>query len=591
MKMVSRSTAAITFMALSAVFSTLAHAQTAPAQESSEFQPRSIWGGVAKISSSSVFSTLGDWLGTRLTGGTTGNVPAAGFVAQQTYPQQGYPQQGYPQQDYQQQQGQTGGIQGILGQLAQGAMIGAQQPAQASGLQGMVGQLVQGAVIGSLDSLANVISGRSRPGAQPGQSGAQQPYPQAGNLQPGYPAQPGYPGQADPMQQQGYPQAQAGYPQAQPYAPAAQGYAQTQGGYPQQDPGMQPQQGYPQAQTGYPQAYPQAQAGYPQPMPGQPQPYPQQAYPQAQASYPQPMPGQPQPQAYPQQGYPQTMPGQPQAQTYPQQAYPQAQTAYPQQMPGQPQQPGYPQQAYPQAQSGFPQQVPGQPPQPGYPQPPYPQAQPGYPQQFASAQPQQLGYPQQGYPQPGYPMVAGYAARSAILAENFFMPRDVVIGRPNKPLELQDKEANYQGVHVAIVTINAQGKPEAIRSVKDGFRSGERFKLRVVATFEGLVAIENINPKGEKKHIYPEGNNVVGIPQGKETLIPLGEDEWFELTGTTGKEQLVVTVRDRRAFGEAVSENRVFRQDEKYGTNFVQEVSPNKTFPVITQSLTFDHSL
>ncbi len=54
---------------------------------------------------------------------------------------------------------------------------------------------------------------------------------------------------------------------------------------------------------------------------------------------------------------------------------------------------------------------------------------------------------------------------------------------------------------------------------------------------------------------------------------------------------LVVTVRDRRAFGDAVSGNNIFRQDEKYGSNFVQEVSPNKTFPVITQSLTFDHSL
>ena len=188
-------------------------------------------------------------------------------------------------------------------------------------------------------------------------------------------------------------------------------------------------------------------------------------------------------------------------------------------------------------------------------------------------------------------MAAGFAPRSAASTENFFAARDVVIGRPNKPLELQDKEANYQGVHVAIVTINAQGKPAAVRSVKDGFRSGERFKLRVVATFEGLVAIENINPKGEKKHIYPENNNVVAIAQGRETLIPLGDEEWFELTGNTGKEQLVVTVRDRRAFGEVASPSNIFRQDEKYGTNFVQEVSPNKTFPVITQSLTFDHSL
>ena len=111
-----------------------------------------------------------------------------------------------------------------------------------------------------------------------------------------------------------------------------------------------------------------------------------------------------------------------------------------------------------------------------------------------------------------------------------------------------------------------------------------------MSTFEGLVAIDNINPKGEQKRVYPDGNNVVAIPLGQEVLLPLGADEWFELSGNTGKEQLVIAVRDRRAFGDAAATNRVFRQDENYGSNFVQEVSPGKTFPVITQSIAFSHS-
>ncbi|MDO8473082.1 MAG: hypothetical protein Q7T05_04610, partial [Dehalococcoidia bacterium] len=91
--------------------------------------------------------------------------------------------------------------------------------------------------------------------------------------------------------------------------------------------------------------------------------------------------------------------------------------------------------------------------------------------------------------------------------------------------------------------------------------------------------------------LYPGGSNVVAIPQGQEILIPLAADEWFELSGNTGREQLVITVRDRRSFGEgAASNHRVFRQDEKYGSNFVQEVAPGKTFPVITQSISFMHS-
>lgn len=114
MKMASRSTAAVTFMVLNAAFVSLAQAQAKPGEESPEFQSRSIWGGVAKVTGSSVFATLGEWLAPRLTGGTTGNLPANGFVAQQNYQQQGYPQQsgypqqpGYPQQDYQQQQAQA----------------------------------------------------------------------------------------------------------------------------------------------------------------------------------------------------------------------------------------------------------------------------------------------------------------------------------------------------------------------------------------------------------------------------------------------------------------------------------------------------
>ena len=491
-------------IAFSVVFALPSHAQSpAPAQESNEVQPRFIWGALIKILGSSVFSSFGDWLSSRLTGGMTGAIPQNGFAPS---PASGF-QPGVP------------------------------------GQPGVAGQMVQGAMIGAIDAFANmIVGGRQQQGMQPG-------VPFGGAMPAGYSmqGQPGFPGQGQP----GYPQqGQPGFPQ------------QAQSAYPQQQDASaypQPGQQFPQASPQYPQ---QAGQQFPQAAPQ----YPQQAgqqFPQAGAQYPQ------QPAGYPQQQQPV--------------GFPQQTAGYAQQPAGYPPQPApYPPQGYPQAQQPYP----GQPAA-------YPPSQPGYPPVQSNLQPSyppQAGYPQQGaYPQApaGYPM---YSRSATPITEQFVASRDVVLGRPTKPLEVQGKDPNYEGVHVAIVALDSTGKPTSVRSVSDGFKTGEKFKLRVVSTFEGLVAIDNINPKGEQKRVYPSGNDVVAIPLGQEVLLPLAADEWFELSGNTGKEQLVIAVRDRRAFGEAAAANRVFRQDEKYGSNFVQEVAPGKTFPVITQSITFAHT-
>ena len=606
-------------IAFSVVFALPSHAQSpAPAQESNEVQPRFIWGALIKILGSSVFSSFGDWLSSRLTGGMTGAIPQNGFAPS---PASGF-QPGVP------------------------------------GQPGVAGQMVQGAMIGAIDAFANmIVGGRQQQGMQPGVPfGGAMPAGYSMQGQPGFPGQgqPGYPQQGQP----GFPQqAQSAYPQQQD----ASAYPQPGQQFPQASPQYPQQAQFPQASPQYPQPgqqFPQASPQYPQPGQQFPQAspqYPQQAgqqFPQAAPQFPQqagqqfpqaspqyPQPGQQFPQAspqYPQQAgqqFPQASPQYPQqagqqfpqaSPQYPQQAgqqFPQAAPQYPQQAGQQfpqagaqyPQQPaGYPQQqqpvGFPQQTAGYAQQPAGYPPQPapyppqGYPQAQqpypgqpaaYPPSQPGYPPVQSNLQPSyppQAGYPQQGaYPQApaGYPM---YSRSATPITEQFVASRDVVLGRPTKPLEVQGKDPNYEGVHVAIVALDSTGKPTSVRSVSDGFKTGEKFKLRVVSTFEGLVAIDNINPKGEQKRVSPSGNDVVAIPLGQEVLLPLAADEWFELSGNTGKEQLVIAVRDRRAFGEAAAANRVFRQDEKYGSNFVQEVAPGKTFPVITQSITFAHT-
>lgn len=167
---------------------------------------------------------------------------------------------------------------------------------------------------------------------------------------------------------------------------------------------------------------------------------------------------------------------------------------------------------------------------------------------------------------------------------------DVVVGDPQSPLQINGGRENFQGVHMAMLVIQPDGKTASFRPVSEGFVTGERFKLRVVSTFDGELAVENINPRGERRQIYPpQGANIVAIPAGKEVILPLARDDYFQFTGTTGREQLVINFADPRAVGPQASASRVNRQDVKYGSNFVQEVAPN-TYPFISQAVELQHS-
>jgi hypothetical protein len=129
-------------------------------------------------------------------------------------------------------------------------------------------------------------------------------------------------------------------------------------------------------------------------------------------------------------------------------------------------------------------------------------------------------------------------------------------------------------VHIAIVGASPSGALAELRPIRTGFRSGERFKLRAVSTFGGLLVIHNVNPRGERRQIYPaQSDSVVLLQPGGDTLLPLGADEFFQFAGSTGNEQVIISLRDRRAIGKAASSEPVHRKDDEYGTHFVQRVS------------------
>lgn len=165
---------------------------------------------------------------------------------------------------------------------------------------------------------------------------------------------------------------------------------------------------------------------------------------------------------------------------------------------------------------------------------------------------------------------------------------NVVAKDPTTPLKVENGKENFQGVHVALVGFDRQGGVLGIQPVTAGFKTGDRIKLKLLPTFDGILVIENINPKGERKQIYPaQSSNVVSLKNGVEVLVPLGRDEYFEFAGATGDDQLVITYRDPRSFS-APATAAANRKDDATGSSFVQELTPN-TYPVISQSLKLRH--
>lgn len=189
----------------------------------------------------------------------------------------------------------------------------------------------------------------------------------------------------------------------------------------------------------------------------------------------------------------------------------------------------------------------------------------------------------------GLVSTAGGAVVGALGFKSVGASENTVADLPTKPIEVKDGEPNYQGLHVAIVGFDRAGQVIGLRPVTAGFRTGDRMKLKVLPTFDALLVIENINPRGARQQIYPpSASQAVALKAGVEVLLPLAADQFFEFAGATGDDQLVITVRDPRAYGDAESKVEVSRQDDAQGSSFVQEIRPG-TYPVIAQSLKLRH--
>lgn len=166
---------------------------------------------------------------------------------------------------------------------------------------------------------------------------------------------------------------------------------------------------------------------------------------------------------------------------------------------------------------------------------------------------------------------------------------NVTDSAPNAPLITESGKENFQGVHLALLVLQPDGQTFKVRPVSKGFNSGEKFRIRIGATFDGELSFDNINPKGKRERLYPaNAEQVIKIRNSTPVILPLEKDSYFKFDDDVGEEKLIITLRDPRALGDAIAQNMVHRNEGEQGTGLLQEVAAGK-YAAIAEAVAFQH--
>ncbi len=160
---------------------------------------------------------------------------------------------------------------------------------------------------------------------------------------------------------------------------------------------------------------------------------------------------------------------------------------------------------------------------------------------------------------------------------------------PEESLLTSNGIENYQGVLLSLLVLQPDDETLKLRPISEGFKSGEKFRLRLGATFEGDLTVDNIHPDGRRNRLYPvDAAQVVRIKSATPVILPLEKDGFFEFDSEVGEEKLIITLRDSRAQGDSMASSAVHRRESVQGTALLQEIPPGK-FPVIAESIMILH--
>lgn len=181
------------------------------------------------------------------------------------------------------------------------------------------------------------------------------------------------------------------------------------------------------------------------------------------------------------------------------------------------------------------------------------------------------------------------AATLAIQRKSSPIAPNVTDSAPSSLMVVENGKENYQGAILSLLVLQPDGRSLTVRPISAGFKSGEKFRIRIGATFDGELSLDNINPQGERSRLYPaQTDQIVKMKSGTPVILPLDKDSFFQFDEVAGEEKLVITLRDPRAQGDAAAQTLVHRQENAQGTGLLQEVVAGK-FAVIAESIALQH--
>lgn len=165
-----------------------------------------------------------------------------------------------------------------------------------------------------------------------------------------------------------------------------------------------------------------------------------------------------------------------------------------------------------------------------------------------------------------------------------FEPQPVILGMPELPLigpgvtasgSAWSNGFNYQGMSVSLVVVDSAGAAREFRPLSAPVRPGDRFKVRVVATFDGFAHVDQIGGDLWRPQrlgqLYPAAGSVVQMKAGETVDLPLARNEYFVMSAEP-TQRLAVSVRDAASTLNTRSSQPLYRQDIAGASNFLQLV-------------------
>ena len=182
-----------------------------------------------------------------------------------------------------------------------------------------------------------------------------------------------------------------------------------------------------------------------------------------------------------------------------------------------------------------------------------------------------------------------------------YQPKPVILGQPDLPLvgeaatqasQRWSAGLNYQGLHVKYLVLDSRGAVRQVRSVGTPLRPGERFKIRLTATFSAVASIDRLVGEGwnyqRAGQIYPEAGLSVQINAGETADLPLNPNQYF-VASANPSERIILSVRHPQAAGELATNQPAYRQDSLLGSNYLQLV-PQGKLPALEQVIVSNNS-